>query len=325
MMVCNPLEGQPCEFTAEDLFFVDQGSCAFLQPKRNELLEGALTGCGIDAYLYLLRSIQIDIVWKVQRSLGDYQGDCFFIGESSDHKIYFCQTGYGSCSGCDLYLDAIEIENIYIDRPYQKMAELQEDLKRALRRFDSDEELVRWLLSSQSEGTEYWSGSGRNIPANSWLIDDMAEEFDLGQPIRTEFVLNAPDRDELLKEQRIWTDGDDRLDNLYELHHREEGEAIIRRIRQRWPVDRSGLHYFLNARLPPEVWWTVVQETADSIQVQNPRFPEWSMTLPRFPGHHWEYFEQVTLRELEQLENLRVKEMVSCPAFRTYGSNREWA
>ena len=60
--------------------------------------------CGdldIDGYDSLLVSAGFKIEYIA--SIGDYQGDLFFL-LSKDGLYYYAQTGYGSCSGCDAFL-----------------------------------------------------------------------------------------------------------------------------------------------------------------------------------------------------------------------------
>lgn len=80
MMVLDPLEGKPCDFTAEDLFRVEKyHSGVFLKVKRESLFEKihGYVDHIMEEYLYLLRGIKQDICWKVRRAVGDYQGDLF--------------------------------------------------------------------------------------------------------------------------------------------------------------------------------------------------------------------------------------------------------
>lgn len=157
-MRLNPLENRPCELAAKDLFRpVGSKNCCYLQPVRQDLLPKE-SHAALEGYGYLIRGIALEIKWEVMMVFGDYQGFCVYVGEDTEHTIYFLATGYGSCGGCDAFFDAVG--DPLPQAPFQKVQELQEDMKRRLRSFMSLEEFAAWLSSEQRYGTEYWASFG---------------------------------------------------------------------------------------------------------------------------------------------------------------------
>lgn len=107
----------------------------------------------------MVKSIDTSIKWHILRT-GGYQGDYFYIGEK-DNKIYFIDIGYGSCSGCDSLLAR--------ESDIDALIELQDDIKRDVREFDSIQELREWIDSSN----EWW------IADKEMLLDFIEKEFNV--------------------------------------------------------------------------------------------------------------------------------------------------
>jgi len=53
------------------------------------------------SYEELIESITARVKWTIKAGFKDYQGEYFYFGEDGEGKVYFLNSGYGSCSGCD--------------------------------------------------------------------------------------------------------------------------------------------------------------------------------------------------------------------------------
>ena len=92
-MNLNPFELRRNDYYAVDMYVVRENG---YYPDEKEDVENALECYG--SYEYLLKGINTEVKWKVIEYCGSYQGELFCLGNIGD-KIYFVNTGYGSCSG----------------------------------------------------------------------------------------------------------------------------------------------------------------------------------------------------------------------------------
>lgn len=138
-MVLNPFEDKNNEYDLRDVL-ANEEYWGYRPKKEYEGVFG-------DWYKYevLVRTIDTGIKWHILQT-GSYQGDYWYIGEK-DGKIYFVDIGYGSCSGCDSLMASENDLNELID--------LQDEIKRKIREFDSVEELKEWVTNTN----EWWWAS----------------------------------------------------------------------------------------------------------------------------------------------------------------------
>lgn len=117
-------------------------------PDEKEDVEKLLGSYG---YGYLLKGINTEVDWKVEEYCGSYQGELFCLGNIGD-KIYFVNTGYGSCSGCDWY----EANSGSI----KGLQSVQDGLKRDIKEFDNIDMFLEWF-NSDDRKTEWWDNEDR--------------------------------------------------------------------------------------------------------------------------------------------------------------------
>lgn len=124
-MNLNPFELRENDYYVKDMF-----------TKGGYYLKANKFGEEYGSYEYLLKGINTEINWTVICYAGSYQGELYCLGEL-EGKVYYFNTGYGSCSGCDWYQaneDTIE-----------GLQEVQDGIKREIREFDNLNDFMEWF------------------------------------------------------------------------------------------------------------------------------------------------------------------------------------
>jgi hypothetical protein len=111
-------------------------------------------------YSLLIECINSNIKWHILTIGGAYSGDYWYFA-NYNNKFYFVDFGYGSCSGCDALLACGD--NI------GELKELQDEIKRSIREFDSLNEFVEWVIKS----AEWWALDKDEI------LDYVKKEFNI--------------------------------------------------------------------------------------------------------------------------------------------------
>lgn len=136
-MNLNPFEGTKNEYSISEMY---------QKNKYDDLVENEeLKIYHWDGYTYLLKSINSKINWTINSGKNDYQGEQFLFGEY-EGKFYFVTTGYGSCSGCDVYQACRDLNDL---------EELRERLKRNIQEFDTLGEFADWA-NNHACGKFWW-------------------------------------------------------------------------------------------------------------------------------------------------------------------------
>lgn len=133
----------PFELRENDYYAVDMYEENGHYPKEKKDVEILLDSYG---YGYLLKGINTEVDWRVKEYCGSYLGELFCLGNIED-KIYFVNTGYGSCSGCDWYeANCGSIKGLQ---------SVQDGLKRDIKEFDNIDSFLEWL-NSDDRRTVWW-------------------------------------------------------------------------------------------------------------------------------------------------------------------------
>lgn len=139
-MNLNPFELRNNDYYVKDMYYKNQNGWKDFEPSRpcKELFNEEY-----GSYKYLLKGIHKDVDWKSIVYTGSYQGELYCLGVL-DNKYYYVKTGYGSCSGCDWYEGNVGT--------VEGLQEIQDELKRDIREFDSLEEFLEYFNREEVTG-----------------------------------------------------------------------------------------------------------------------------------------------------------------------------
>ncbi len=93
---------------------------------------------------------------------GSYQGDHWALLKNAYNQFGFYRTGYGSCSGCDEldglfdYSDYTDDHDKMNEAGRQKWSDVVNAHAEGVRWFDTAEEFVSWLESSDRSGSDWF-------------------------------------------------------------------------------------------------------------------------------------------------------------------------
>lgn len=155
-MNLNPFELRENDYYVKDMYIKEKESYGRLSVNPEV---GIKLNEKYGSYEYLLKGINIDINWKSVVYTGSYQGELYCLGEGSNGNVYYVNTGYGSCSGCDWYQGS--------EKSIEGLQEIQDSLKKDIKEFDNVNTFIDWFTSDERKANEWWGKEERD----EFLID----------------------------------------------------------------------------------------------------------------------------------------------------------
>lgn len=160
-MNLNPFELRNNDYYVKDMYMKDKDGWSWLSvvPEVGKQLNEYY-----GSYEYLLKGINLEIDWKSIVYTGSYQGELYCLGESKDGKVYYVNTGYGSCSGCDWYQAQ--------DGSIEGLQEIQNSLKKDIKEFNNVDDFIEWFTSDERNYNEWYGKEERDE-----FLNDVREKY----------------------------------------------------------------------------------------------------------------------------------------------------